>query len=106
MAIWAIVAGSYPMQSNEDLLHSLQALISLSTIGTQSHMSDAQLAEKCKEEMAEWFGADEVASWKLLRVYRIPYAQPNQVMFLRLVCKLPNLCHLTYGKSVPRYAVH
>ena len=106
MAIWAIVAGSYPMQSNEDLLHSLQALISLSTIGTQSHMSDAQLAEKCKEEMAEWFGADEVASWKLLRVYRIPYAQPNQVMFLRFVCKLSIHCHLMHGRSVPGCPIH
>lgn len=58
----------------------MQALVSLSTIGTQPSMSDAELAEKCKAEMAEWFGADEVSSWQLLRVYRIPYAQPNQVL--------------------------
>jgi len=85
-------------------LYALQALISISTIGTQSDVSDAQLAEKCREEMAEWFGADEVASWKLLRVYRIPYAQPNQVMFLRLDCKLSIHCDLMYGRFVSRYA--
>ncbi|CAL5224451.1 g7140 [Coccomyxa viridis] len=55
-----------------------QALVSLSTIGTQSDLSDSELAEKCKAEMAEWFGQDEVATWQLLRVYRIPFAQPNQ----------------------------
>ena len=58
----------------------MQALVSLSTIGTQPGMSDAELAEKCKAEMAHWFGADEVSSWQLLRVYRIPFAQPNQVL--------------------------
>ena len=36
--------------------------------------------------MAEWFGHDEVASWQLLRVYRIPFAQPNQVTRLKLMC--------------------
>ena len=56
--------------------------MSLSTIGTQPDMSDDELAEKCKAEMAQWFGAEEVASWQLLRIYRIPFAQPNQVQYL------------------------
>ena len=58
---------------------SVQALVSVSTIGTQPEMSDEQLAEAVKAEMATWFGADQTATWQLLRIYRIPFAQPNQV---------------------------
>ena len=60
-------------------MSAAQTLVSLSTVGTKPEMSDNELAEKCKAEMAQWFGAEEVASWQLLRVYRIPFAQPNQV---------------------------
>ena len=55
--------------------------MSLSTIGTQPDMSDDELAEKCKAEMAQWF-EEEVASWQLLRIYRVPFAQPDQVQCL------------------------
>lgn len=72
---------------------ALQALVSLSTIGTQPDMSDAELGEACKAEMAEWFGADQVACWELLRVYRIPFAQPNQVYKSSCShCKFSHLC--------------
>jgi hypothetical protein len=53
--------------------------VSVSTIGTLPSMTDAQLAEAVKAELGQWFGQDEVGSWQLLRVYRIPFAQPNQV---------------------------
>ena len=56
-----------------------QTLVSVSTIGTQSQMSEAELAEAVRQELGGWFGVDQVASWKLLRSYRIPFAQPNQV---------------------------
>ena len=46
-------------------------------------MSDDELADKCKAEIAQWFGAEEVSSWQLLRIYRIPFAQPNQVQYLQ-----------------------
>jgi hypothetical protein len=55
-----------------------QALVSVSTIGTQDGLSDAQLAAAAKAELAQWFGAGETDTWELLRVYRIPFAQPNQ----------------------------
>jgi hypothetical protein len=42
-------------------------------------MSDEQLAEAVKAEIAAWFDADQTATWQLLRIYRIPFAQPNQV---------------------------
>lgn len=53
--------------------------MSVSTIGTQSRLSEAELAEEVKRELGAWFGRDQVAAWKLLRSYRIPFAQPNQV---------------------------
>ena len=60
-----------------------QALVSVSTIGTQDDMSDEQLAEAAKAELAAWFGEQHTATWELLRIYRIPFAQPNQA---RNVC--------------------
>eukprot|EP00892_Ulva_mutabilis_P001423 jgi/Ulvmu1/11281/UM073_0053.1 len=60
-----------------------KTLVSASTIGTHDELSDEELAEKVKEELAEWFtdmeyGTPAAASYKLLRVYRIPFAQPVQ----------------------------
>ena len=54
-------------------------MVSVSTIGTQSALSEDELAETVKRELSSWFGTDQVADWKLLRSYRIPFAQPNQV---------------------------
>ena len=68
---------------------AVQALVSASTIGTQPHMSDAQLADAVKAELGAWFGADETAAWQLLRIYRIPFAQPDQVCTLTLKCYTP-----------------
>ncbi len=50
--------------------------------------------------MAEWFGQDEVASWQLLRVYRIPFAQPNQVTCLSLA--LQHMLRLAWFVAVLR----
>ena len=61
----------------------MQTLVSVSTIGTQSALSEAELAEAVRRELGSWFGTDEVAAWKLLRSYRIPFAQPNQVSCVR-----------------------
>jgi len=57
---------------------SLQALVSVSTIGTYDSLSDSELEKEVKAELAGWFGG-AVQDWKLLRNYRIPFAQPNQV---------------------------
>ncbi len=52
----------------------------MSTIGAFEGRSDESLAEEVKTELQAWFG-DSVAEWKLLRNYRIPYAQPNQASY-------------------------
>ncbi|KAK9815902.1 hypothetical protein WJX72_011660 [[Myrmecia] bisecta] len=55
-----------------------QALVSVSTIGTLDNLSDSQLESQVKQELGAWFGQPAVASWQLLRIYRIPFAQPSQ----------------------------
>jgi hypothetical protein len=57
----------------------LQALVSVSTIGTLDSLSDQELIDGVKAELGGWFGASEVAGWQHLKTYRIPFAQPNQV---------------------------
>jgi len=55
-----------------------QTLVSVSTVGTCDEMDDGALAAAVKAHLGSWFGQSYVDSWSLLRVYRIPYAQPNQ----------------------------
>lgn len=54
-----------------------QALASVSIIGVPKE-DDATIETKVRKELSTWFGANKVAEWRLLRIYRIPYAQPNQ----------------------------
>ena len=53
--------------------------MSISTIGTHEELSDADLEAAVRREAGEWIGAADVAGWRHLRTYRIPFAQPNQV---------------------------
>ncbi|KAL2651337.1 hypothetical protein R1flu_019465 [Riccia fluitans] len=55
-----------------------KTLISVSLIGTHDEKSDADLEAIVRDELSEWFGRSFVESWKHLRNYRIPFAQPNQ----------------------------
>lgn len=54
-----------------------KSLASVSIIGVPAEDDDA-IESRVREELSAWFGADNVSAWRLLRVYRIPYAQPNQ----------------------------
>lgn len=42
-------------------------------------MTDESLESEVRKQLGKWFGSFEVSSWVLLRIYRIPFAQPNQV---------------------------
>jgi len=55
-----------------------QTLVSISTLGTLPELSEEELQRRVCEELSEWFGEEQVDSWRHLRTYRIPYAQPNQ----------------------------
>jgi phytoene dehydrogenase-like protein len=50
-------------------------LVSASVV--EGEGASASLEERVRAQLTEWFGA-EVAEWQLLRVYRIPHAQPDQ----------------------------
>ena len=54
-----------------------KSLASVSIIGVPEE-DDETIESKVRQELSAWFGADSVSTWRLLRVYRIPYAQPNQ----------------------------
>ena len=56
-----------------------KTLVSVSTVGTLDELSDGALEAAVRTQLGGWFGADDVKGWSLLRVYRIPFAQPNQV---------------------------
>ena len=42
-------------------------------------MTDESLSSTVHQEMSQWFGDKQTADWKLLKMYRVPFAQPNQV---------------------------
>jgi hypothetical protein len=66
-----------------------KSLASVTIIGSGSEdsssssnlvLSDKGLEDAVRPQLAAWFGgADVVEGWELLRIYRIPYAQPSQV---------------------------
>jgi len=53
-------------------------LCSASIIGVPTELSDEQIAEQVKSELTEWFGQSITSSFRMLKVYRIPFAQPVQ----------------------------
>ncbi|CAA6658783.1 unnamed protein product [Spirodela intermedia] len=56
-----------------------KTLVSVSLIGTAAEEEDdGRLAAEVAAELGGWFGAAEVAGWRHLRTYRIPFAQPDQ----------------------------
>ncbi len=57
----------------------MQHLVSVSIIGSHDDMTDDALSSAVHQEMSQWFGAKQTDDWKLLRVYRVSFAQPNQV---------------------------
>jgi hypothetical protein len=40
----------------------LQALVSVSTLGTQPELSDEQLAAAVQQELGRWWGAEQVGT--------------------------------------------
>jgi hypothetical protein len=48
-------------------------------VGTHDQLTDVQLEAEAKKQLGSWFGQEQVQGWSLLKIYRIPFAQPNQV---------------------------
>ena len=57
----------------------MQHLVSVSVIGSHDDMTDESLSSAVHQELTQWFGEKQTADWKMLKVYRVPFAQPNQV---------------------------
>jgi hypothetical protein len=64
-----------------------QSLISASLVGVPAPGSaldprtlagDAALAAAVRAELSAWFGAEATATWRHLRTYVVPFAQPGQ----------------------------
>jgi len=73
LAVMSNVSSAYAPQG--------QSLISLTVLGEteakEGAKDDAHLTEAVLKQMHSWFG-DQVNDWKLLRIYRIHHAQPDQ----------------------------
>ncbi|KAL0909203.1 hypothetical protein M5K25_020050 [Dendrobium thyrsiflorum] len=69
------------------------ALVSVSVVGDGggAGRSDEELAAEVVRELGGWFGPEEVRSWKLLRTYRIGFAQPDQSPPTELTDKDPRV---------------
>ncbi|CAI6003299.1 unnamed protein product [Closterium sp. NIES-65] len=55
-----------------------KTLVSVSLVGAYEDRTEAELEARVRTELAGWFGKEEVEAWKMLRAYRIPFAQPGQ----------------------------
>jgi phytoene dehydrogenase-like protein len=64
-----------------------QALISASLVGVplpgsatdpRTATGEAALVKAVSSELGDWFGADKVSTWRHLRTYIVPFAQPGQ----------------------------
>lgn len=69
----------FPSEVSPSYAPAGKTLCSVSTVGTFDNLSDSALEAAVRSHLTEWFGASELNTWKLLRIYRIPFAQPNQV---------------------------
>lgn len=79
------------------------ALVSVSVVGGGGggggggpERSDEELAAEVLLELGGWFGPEEVRSWKLLRAYRIEFAQPDQSPPAELTGKDPRIGERIY----------
>lgn len=76
----------FPSEVSPTYAPAGQTLVSVSTLGTLPNMSDEELQKTVLNELSEWFknvpakegSTAKVSSWRHLKTYRIPYAQPNQ----------------------------
>lgn len=55
-----------------------KTLVSVTVVGVTA-TPDARLDQSVRNHLSDWFGQETVKGWELLRIYRIPYAQPKQV---------------------------
>eukprot|EP00981_Chlorochromonas_danica_P009023 scaffold2421_cov171-Ochromonas_danica.AAC.13 len=67
-----------------------KSLASVTLVGyvPQTVVSDEELTNKVREQLVTWWGP-QVETWELLKIFRIPYAQPAQFPFPNELEKQP-----------------
>ena len=68
----------FPSQVSSAYAPVGKSLASITVVGDVDGISDTELEEAVREELRGWWGREAIEDWKLLRIYRIPYAQPAQ----------------------------
>lgn len=69
----------FPSQVSREYAPAGKSIASVTVVDPAAlPLHDLVLDSAVKKQLGEWWGQDVVKSWKLLRVYRIPYAQPAQ----------------------------
>lgn len=69
----------FPSQVSSTYAPSGSSLASITVLGDVSSISDDAIVSAVRSQLVAWWGATAL-KWTLLRVYRIPYAQPAQVV--------------------------
>jgi hypothetical protein len=67
-------------------------------------MSDEELIQAVTSELSGWFGKSQTDTWRNLAVQRIPYCQPPQAIFIKLIVLAYN--DTTYTKKKKRIRVY
>mmetsp|Transcript_43576 Transcript_43576/g.100777 ORF Transcript_43576/g.100777 Transcript_43576/m.100777 type:complete len:486 (+) Transcript_43576:45-1502(+) len=66
----------FPSSISPSYAPSGKSLASVTVVG-DPEVDDAQLEAAVRTQLAGWFG-ESVHTWRFLRIYRVPYAQPSQ----------------------------
>ena len=67
----------FPSQISRAYAPEGKTLASVTVIGTAVGAEDSEVETAVRAQLLQWWG-DQVDQWKLLKIYRIPYAQPAQ----------------------------
>ena len=70
----------FPSQVSSSYAPPGKGLASVTLLGSAETLDlhEVTLDYAVRSQLSRWWGQEVVGSWKLLRVYRIPYAQPSQ----------------------------
>ena len=69
----------FPSEVSASYAPSGKSLMSVTLVGDLEAVPDSVLEKKTRDELSAWWG-DSAYEWKLLRIYRVPYAQPAQMV--------------------------
>jgi hypothetical protein len=69
----------FPSQISASYAPTGRSLASITLVGDLDSLTDLQLETITRGELMQWWG-DAISAWSLLKIYRVPYAQPAQML--------------------------